>query len=381
MENFFSNLVNDIKGLFRKQNQSVLGIDIGSSSIKIVQLSNKGGRAILETYGELALGPYAGKNVGEATNLSNEVVIQAINDMLKEKEVNITTRSCALAIPFSSSFITVMEMPEMQQKQLEEMIPLEARKYIPVPISEVALDWYVVPRDKSPDHDSEQKTDFTGKPVSQKVEVLIVAIHNDTIIKYKEIVNRAALDASFFEIEIFSTMRSTLYQEIEPILIIDMGATTTKLYIVEKGILNSSHMVIRGGQSITNELSKSLGIPLASAEVLKRENGLLGVVNNIDIKDVMTITLDYIFTEANHFVLAYQKKYNKNVNKVFLVGGGSALKGVVDVAKRNFQTEVIPGDPFSKVVAPAFLEKILRETGPEFTVAVGVALRRLQELN
>jgi Tfp pilus assembly PilM family ATPase len=63
-----------------------------------------------------------------------------------------------------------------------------------------------------------------------------------------------------------------------------------------------------------------------------------------------------------------------------LVGGGSALKGIVDVAKQNFQTEVDSGNPFSKVVAPIFLEKVLRETGPQFAVAVGVALRRLQEL-
>jgi Tfp pilus assembly PilM family ATPase len=78
--------------------------------------------------------------------------------------------------------------------------------------------------------------------------------------------------------------------------------------------------------------------------------------------------------------LAYQKKYNKNVSKVMLVGGGSALLGIVDIAKENFQTEVVAGDPFSKVVAPAFLEKVLRDTGPEFAVALGVALRKLQEL-
>jgi len=64
-----------------------------------------------------------------------------------------------------------------------------------------------------------------------------------------------------------------------------------------------------------------------------------------------------------------------------LVGGGSALKGIVDVAKNMFQTEVVAGDPFGKVVAPAFLEKVLKDTGPEFTVALGAALRRLQELN
>ena len=175
-------------------------------------------------------------------------------------------------------------------------------------------------------------------------------------------------------------MRSILDQELTPVLLIDMGATSTKLYIVERGILRSSHMINSGGQNMTNELSKSLGIPLPEAEILKREKGLLGEINGIEIKNVITVTLDYIFSEANRTVLAYQKKYNKNVSKVILVGGGSALKGVVDVAKGSFQTEVLGGDPFAKVLSPAFLEKVLRETGPEFAVSVGVALRCLQEL-
>ena len=207
-----------------------------------------------------------------------------------------------------------------------------------------------------------------------------MALHNDTITRYHDIVTKSALQATFFEIEIFSTMRSILDQELTPVLLIDMGATSTKLYIVERGILRSSHMINSGGQNMTNELSKSLGIPLPEAEILKREKGLLGEINGIEIKNVITVTLDYIFSEANRTVLAYQKKYNKNVSKVILVGGGSALKGVVDVAKGSFQTEVLGGDPFAKVLSPAFLEKVLRETGPEFAVSVGVALRCLQEL-
>ncbi len=371
MANFFTNL-------FNKNSVSVLGIDIGSSSIKMVQISRKNGRAVLETYGELALGPYTGKGVGESTNLSTEKIVEAVNDMLREKEVNITTRSCGLAIPFSSSLMAVIDMPIATKKQLEQMVPLEARKYVPVPISEVTLDWYIIPKDKNDEVLPE--SDQSGVS-SQKLEVLIVALHNDTLSRYKNIVTKSGLDAGFFEIEIFSTIRSILDDEMAPIMIVDMGASTTKLYIVEKGILRSSHMVDRGSHNITDELSKSVGISIEDAEYLKREKGLLGDINGIALKDVASFTLNYIFSEASHVVMAYQKKYNKNVAKVVLVGGGSALKGVVDVAKSIFQTEVVAGDPFSKVVAPAFLEKVLKDTGPEFAVAVGVALRKLQELN
>jgi type IV pilus assembly protein PilM len=382
MANFFSDLFGN---LFKKQSQSVLGIDIGTSSIKVVQVRRKNGRAVLETYGELSLGPYAGKSIGEATNLPLEKIIEALADLLKEKEVNVNTRTCGISIPFASSLISVIEMPAIPLKQLTAMIPLEARKYIPVPISEVTLDWSIIPVDKNSESEQESRSgidgqsDKTGNPVQPKVEVLIVALHNDTITRYREIVRKNFLDASFFEIEIFSNMRSVLDQEVNPVMIIDMGANTTKLFIVERGILRSSHMINSGSQNVTNSLSKSLGISMNEAEILKREKGILGVANGIGIKDIINITLNYIFTEANHIILAYQKKYNKNISKVILVGGGSALKGIVEVAKSNFQTEVVGGDPFSKVLAPAFLENILRETGPEFAVAVGVALRRLQE--
>ncbi len=381
MQNFLST----ISDLFNfKKEQSVLGVDIGSSAIKIVQLSRKGGHPVLDTYGELSLGQYANKGVGEATNLPLEKIIEAVNDMLREKEVNISTRSCGVAIPFSSSLMTVIEMPDLPQKQLNEMVPLEARKYIPVPISEVTLDWYSIPKDENLDQNSNPTPSQVNKSSEtlglKKAEVLIVALHNDTITKYKDIVSRSSLDASFFEIEIFSTMRSILDQETTPVMIADMGATSTKLYIVEKGVLRSSHMVNRGSHKITDELSKSLGISMVDAEYLKREKGLLGEIKGISVKSVMALTLNYIFSEANQFLLAYQKKYNKNVAKVVLVGGGSALKGIAAVAKEGFQTEVVAGDPFSKVVAPAFLENVLRDTGPEFAVAVGIALRKLQEI-
>jgi type IV pilus assembly protein PilM len=144
-----ANFLSQITELFSKKSGSVLGIDIGSSSIKVVQISRKNGHAILETYGELALGPYTGKGVGESVALPQEKIIEAVKDMLKEKEVNITTMSCGVAIPFASSLMAVIEMPDVSRKELEQMIPIEARKYVPVPISEVTLDWYVIPKDKN----------------------------------------------------------------------------------------------------------------------------------------------------------------------------------------------------------------------------------------
>lgn len=373
---------------FGKGSESrALGVDIGSSAIKIVQIKKKNGQAVLETYGELALGPYAGLTVGQAVHLPPEKLAQALSDLMKEKEVNITTKKCGLSIPFASSLMSVMEMPEVALNELETMVPIEARKYIPVPITEVMLDWSVIPKSEvnpeegqNIDHQPSAMGDLGLSPRTNtvpKIDVLIVAIHKETIAHYQEIVTQVGLDASFFEIEIFSTMRSVLDEGLTPVMILDIGAASTKLYIVERGVVRNSHTINRGSQDITSNISRSLNITPEQAEVIKRESGVLGPDKNVT--DITKLVLDYIFSEANTSLLTFEKKYNKSVSKVIMVGGGAALKGLTELAKTNFKTQVEAGLPFNKLSAPAFLENILRETGPEFAVAIGLALRKLAE--
>ena len=360
---------------FKKTEPSALGIDIGSSAIKVVQIKKKNGQAVLETYGELSLGPYANLGIGQAVALSPDKIAQALIDLMKEKEVNITTKKCGISIPFASSLMSVVEMPDVGAKQLSVMVPLEARKYIPVPISEVMLDWSIIPKSEVEIENSAEKVEM---PLTlTKVNVMIVAIHNETIARYQEIVAKSGLEAGFFEIEIFSTMRAVLDEALRPVMIMDMGAASTKLYVVERGIIRSSHTVNRGSQDITSAISKSLGLTLERAEVMKRQVGAAGSDKNLT--DIIALTLDYIFAEVNNALLVFEKKYNRTISKVILVGGGSALKGLTELAKNNFKTEVISANPFNKVSAPAFLENILRETGPEFAVAIGLALRKLTE--
>ena len=367
-----------LSNLFPKKNVSVLGVDIGSSAIKIVQLRKKGGKAILETYGELALGPYANVEIGQATNLPTEKIIEALTDLMREKEVNISTNQCGVAIPFASSLMSLIEMPMLSYKQLSAMIPLEARKYIPVPISEVTLDWSIIPKEeaKPVDEEDEQKNQTAHVP---RTDVLLVAIHNDTIARFQEIVRKTGLESRFFEIEIFSTMRAVLDQDSAPVMILDMGAATTKLYVLERGIVRVSHTINRGAQDVTTTISKSMGISIHDAEVLKRSVGTIPQGGN-DIREIVSLSLAYIFAETNQVILNYQRKYNKTPSKIMLVGGGSALKGIAELAQSNFQIPVVAEDPFGKTEAPAFLEEVLRTTGPEFAVAVGLALRELQEI-
>lgn len=379
MNDLLAKISSSFKGLFSKDQASVIGVDIGPSSIKVVQLKRKAGRAVLETYGALALGPYAGFEVGRATRLPPQKIAEALVDLMRE--ANITSRKGGLSIPMASSLLNIIQVPAVDEKQLAQMVPLEARKYIPIPISEVSLDYWVIPKDENSLVDTTDAMDKNGSTGQEKLDVLLVVIHNDAIAHTQEIIKLANLEPSFFEIEIFSTIRAVLDHESQPTMIIDVGAGSTKLYIVDRGILRSSHIITRGSQDLTLALSKSLGVTINEAEMIKRTKGLSVGNENADASNVLTSTLNFIFAETSRVVLNYQKKFGKNIGKIVLTGGGASLKGLAELAERELQTPVVPADPFAKIEAPAFLEKVLKEAGPEFAVAVGLALRKLQDLD
>lgn len=375
-----------LASIFNKKSKSVLGIDIGSASIKVVQLRRAKGRAILETYGELSLGPYAGAEIGQATRLDAPKLIEALNDVLKEAHT--TTRSAAISIPMKSSMVSTIKMPEMSDKQLSEMVPIEARKYIPVPISEVTLDWFRVPSldqdEAEARQDRQEQNESTNPhaPVSAKqIEVLTVAIHNDVLNKYASIISGAQLEASFFEIEMFSTIRSVLQPgDNRPVMIFDMGSAATKMYIVERGILRDSHVINKGSQDITANISKSLGVSMEFAEKLKRNFGHNTDEQDLKIKEIVDLVITPILSETNAVLLNFQRKYNRDISKVVLVGGGSLLYGMIDRANEKLSIPAVAGEPFSKVAAPAFLDEVLKYNGMAFAPSIGLALRKLQEL-
>ena len=362
---------------FGSRETSVIGIDIGSSAAKIVQLKKKGGRAILETYGEIALGPYNNTEIGRSTVLGIDKLSEVVKDLIRES--NSTSKKSCISIPIGSSLIKFIEIPQMGGRQISEMIPIEARKYIPVPISEVTLDYWVIPRNDNivSEFENGEKID-TG--ASRNTEVLLAIIHNDALERNRNIANLSGLDNAFSEIELFSGMRSVMDPSLLPQMILDVGAGSSKVYIVEKGILRSSHILNKGSQDITLAISKSMGITFDEAEKIKRQNGIVSSKENGNLVEISSLTVDYIFSEVGRIILSYEKKYGQKISKIFLTGGGVLLKGFKERAEISFKTPVIVADPFAKVEYPAFLENVLKSAGPEFTVAIGLAIRRLQEL-
>ena len=357
-----------------KGGKSVIGVDIGSSSLKVVQLRREGGTAILETYGELALGPYAGVEVGQATNLSAATITETLNDLLRESKV--TTKDAGISIPFARSLLTLIELPKRENPEEQKtVIELEARKYIPVPVSEVQLDWFVIPEV------AEEGAAPAGEKqiANQKVRVLLVAVHNDELSLLESVVTGATLAASFYEIEIFSTVRAVVDEPVKPVMVLDIGASATKVYIVEHGVVALSHNIPQGGQDVTRTIATAHGLTVKNAESLKKEHGFAGGTTEYGQRSI-ELVFSHIFEESKRVLTQYETLHKKSVSSLVLTGGGGVTKELERYAKSFFTADVRIADPFSKVQAPVFMRPVLEAIGPEFAVAVGLALRKLEEI-
>ncbi len=366
-----------VKKLFTFQTSAntAVGIDIGTSSIKVVQIKREGGRAVLDTYGALALGPYAdGGQLGAVTNLPAETLSKALKDVLKE--TNITSQNTVLGIPSVSCIIFIIQLPAViDEGSLATVVPNEAKKYIPVPLSDVSLDWYIIPRRE----DSSTPTGALSAAGGEaKMSVLVVATLNETLVRYTQTLQKSGLFYDSLEIDMFSQIRSVLSRELSPVLLMDIGASKTKLAIVEHGIIETFHLVNRGGQDMTLAIARSLELPFDRAEFLKKESGMVASPDHPQIQEILTTHFNDMCTETNTILLAYEKRYNKSVSKIILTGGGALTRGLLEHAKEQFSAEVVLADPFAKVEAPVFLQGVLKTTGPEFAIAIGLALKKLQ---
>ncbi len=355
--------------LWQKRDNRAVGVDVGHASAKVVQLRKDHGQAILETYGEMALGPYSDLAIGQVANLSVEKTVDLLQAL--SQEAGVLGKTVAMSIPLRSSLLTILELPELSRNNLDRVVPIEARKYVPVPISEVELDWWMLP-----------ETQMTKGSVEKRhLEVLVAAIHRDIINQYQEIGKRLGWSISFLEVETFSAIRSVFSGALDATVILDIGAGTTKLSIVDYGVVRVSHTISKGSQDISMALSRTLGVDFAKAEEIKRKVGLNESVEDGRLNRIASVVVEYIFAEANKVMTMYQAKHKRAMSKIVLIGNGALLRGLEDMAKESFDVPIELGRPFDKTEYPAFLEKMLSTTGPGFAVALGLALRQIQELD
>lgn len=336
---------------------SVIGVDIGSSSIKVVQLRMKRGTPILDTYGELQLGPYDGIDIGRTTRLRTDRIIEAFVDILRESATSASR--VALAISYNSTFISVITLNTLNNENAEQMLNVEARKYIPVPLTDVTMDWVPISAPKD----------------TKGTRGILVATHNEALSRYESILKGANLTAQLQEIELFSTMRSVLREKDSSACIIDIGAGSTKVYVVQNGVIGKSHSIQLSGMGLTDALAKGLNVDFRTAEERKRFEGLSIVSENPELEKSFMSQLNRGFREVHSVLRHVEEESSSKIEKVILTGGGALLKGLPMFVTDALSRPAEIGRPFSKVSYPAFLEDTLIEAGPSFAVSLGVALR------
>lgn len=372
MENPFSDIFTTIrtavKTLLPTSNpgSSVAGIDIGSSSIKVVQIKKEKGSVVLETYGEVALSPYMKQPIGTAVSPTPEIIVTALRDLFKES--HITARDFVISLPSPATLIFMLKLPKVSQPNLASIIPNEAHKFIPVPLSEIALDYMVIP--------SRETYADEAMGASSDIEVLVVAVRNDTLALYQEISKNAELGEVTMEVEPFSIIRSGFRHEITPVMVIDIGAKTTRIFIVEYGVIRMFHVINRGSMFLTEMLARTLNVSFEKAEELKRTYTKHQSIDPVLVEKTINSGNEYILSEADAVLLQYQRESQKLVQKIILSGGGVLLDGFYNHVVEHFKTPTEIVSSFDKAQSPEFLHDVLREASPVFSVAAGLALKK-----
>ncbi len=334
--------------MFFSKTKSILGVDIGTANIKIAQISH-GKQPILETYGMVNMAyQLGGKN--------DEVVIGQMADVLRTlvKKSGASTSKCTISFPNSAVFTSVIELPQMPAAELGAAVEFEAKKYVPLALTELDLSW----------------TTISQNPVDNKFKILLTAVPKQITKNYLRVLDLAGLDPQAGEIEALALIRSLVGNVPVNCVIIDIGAKSTGLNILENGFLRLSRNLNIGGETMTAKIAESLNISAFRAEQFKKEFGV-GGQNFIPetIKDV----LNAIKNEVKQILNIYQSQILK-VDKILLVGGGSNLPGIVEFfSDLGIVAEL--GDPLKTVGYSKTLEPVLKRYALSLPIAIGLALR------
>lgn len=342
---------------------SVVGIDFGSASIKVVELERRDDIIALRTYGELQLAPYVTKELGEVVELTQEKKTAALTDVLREAGVEASAG--ILSLPLNASFVTVMSLTAKEDENIEPRVRVEARKYIPIPLTDVTLDWTeLTPLDKDP------------KTVR---EVLIAAVQNDAYGQMTTLMQSINKVSQPSEIELFSSLRSLSSATDTSIAVIDLGAQTSKMYIAQDAMLRKIHRVRMGGAQATKRIMELVSVSFTEAENMKR-NFTETSKHHDDVKKAVVSTFERPLQEFRRVLAQHEMRLGSPVDKIVITGGAAVFPEMLPFTSYMFDRAVERANPFVNVAYPAFMEDRLIEIGPIFTVALGAALRPYQSV-
>ena len=344
-------------------NNLFLGIDIGDSSLKMVELRKKGRQIYLSNYA-------FSENVAEVNFTKIEdlkYLASAINKV--RSDANISSRKVTVSLPTFSVFSSIININNFNRKNLALTVSEEAKKVIPLPLEEMTIDWRVVP-------------DKNGKiPTRGNLRVFLTGSPKKLVRRYIDIFKEAKLSLLSLETETFSLVRSLVGSDKSTVMIVEIGANSTDISIVNESIpiLNRSLAVC--SSTITKALSEKMNLDFAQAEQFKVDmNSALEESeddNEKKLPGLIIETIEPIVTEIKYMLEFFSSQNKQPVEKIILSGGGALLLGFPEYLSKILDMNVIIGDPWSRIRYPEELKPVLKEVGPKLAVAIGLALREI----
>lgn len=335
-----------------------LGIDIGTSSIKIVELSQKDGKIFLENYGEIPTREFSGKIFGEIRKEDYEPFRKEIASGIKSilKASKIKGREASFAIPDFITFFTSFDLPKMNAEETEKAIELQARQRIPLHLSEVTLDWTI--------------DNYIAK---EKKNILLYAVPNEAIEHYKEIAKISGIKVHSLEAEVFGLARSFGRKKKGINIIVDIGTESSTVNVIRGINPLISHSLDVSGRKLLQIIANRFNISYTEAEeVVKRGEAAYSFDQ---IVESVSAVFDTTIIKKVLEMIKNQEKRGEKIETIIISGGISRSPGLREYFQAKMgKITVEVANPFDNIEHPPILHQRLTELGPSYSVAIGMAL-------
>ncbi len=345
-----------------------MGIDIGTTSIKAVEVKRaaRGLKPAILNYGILeSRGSVSRANTAFQTSTLKLFDKEAGNFLsVLLKKMQPSTNVAVASLPLFSAFTTMLSLPQMNPADLEKAVAFQARQAIPLPLSEVALDWSKVGEYKD-------ENGFT------MYQVLLISVPQAEIRKYQSIFSAAGLTLQSLEVESLSLNRILAASDPTPTFIIDIGSRSTGIIISEGGFIKYSAQTDFAGSSLTQALATSLAVSPARAEELKKERGIIGTGPNYESSTIMLPYLDAILSEVRRADASYRAQFPAapKIERAIVTGGGANLLGIQKYMTDQLGIPTVKAAPFLKFQYPSLVEPLVPELNSLFANALGLTMR------
>ncbi|WP_022966086.1 pilus assembly protein PilM [Denitrificimonas caeni] len=349
-------------GLFKKKANTLLGIDISSTSVKLIELSRSGGRYKVEAYAVEPLPPNAivEKNIAEL-----EVVGQVIARLVTKARTSV--KHAAVAVAGSAVITKTIEMEAgLSEEELENQIKIEADQYIPYPLEEVAIDFEV---------------QGATTRNADRVNVLLAACRKENVEVREAALALAGLTAKVVEIEAYSLERAygLLAEQLGngeedlTVAVVDIGATMMTLSVLHNGQTIYTREQLFGGKQLTDEIQRRYGLSTEEAGLAKKQGGLPDDYETEVLSPFKEAVVQQVSRSLQFFFAAGQYS---DVDYILLAGGTASIVGLDQLVQQKIGTPTLVANPFANMTLSNKVNAgALASDAPSLMMACGLAMR------